>query len=827
MAVRLDAGDTAYTATLNAGAQAAYTIAGWMKISVDRNAASTFASLESSAADYTIMQTAADGTTLNLSDSFGIGPGTIALSADVWYFVALSMSGGSGTMYARADGAGSWSTAAQSGMDPSVTCTTLRVGDSQFAEPLNGCVTSVRVWSAALSQAELDAEFISHYPVRTSGLQGWYALSSTGDTVDRSGNNRNLTGGTGATTESGPAVAEPLGMFAPYPTWPGDGPDVPRRFMSDPRAVVDVLAGIRIIEAGGTAYATANATTITSASFTPANGSLLVAFCSMGNGTGGASSLGAVTDSLGGTWTRLSGEASASGGVAEIWARDIATGAAMTVTYDPGGAGASGLNLACFWYTNAAPVAQQPGVTAVNGGGTSYATSITTTVAGSMVAGALGRASDAQTLIPNADTGLIGQVNGSAGDTAALFRSAFTIVPGGLILGFANDPAGVNRIALAEIIPPPAAGAGTAEAGRAPLGIATTGTATRVQAEVGTAPLGVATAGAARHLGTAAGLAPLGVATRGTAAKRTAAAGLTAAAVTTTGQAVKRTAQAGTVSFGVTGTGQAVKRQAHTGAAPTGLTTTGRAVRVAPQRGPASLGVATVGAAAKKAPQAGSAPLTVSTWQTTALVPRAVEGRLALSIATLGTARKVATGQTGQATLGVAPSGVAAKRTAAAGVATVGAATRTAAVTGHGTGGRAFVGFSGAAAGRKAGAATGSTAAGFTSTGRAVKRATPTGAAPLAVIATAGTLTKRVACRGTAPLALTATIDPSMQARVVSGRCAFGIATWHKNRFTRRPNTGTTPRPSSGVTVRPATGATIRPSSGVTVRPYAGTTLRP
>lgn len=226
-----------------------------------------------------------------------------------------------------------------------------------------------------------------------------------------------------------------------------------RRFPKQPYIAPSSTAGV--VRLGSTVYTSANTATVTTASYTPPDNCLLVAYCSMGNGLGSASSLGAVTDSLGGSWTRLAGEASASGGVAEIWARDVVTGAAMTVTYDPGGAGASGLDIFVEAFGRAAAVSGQPGATATNAGGTGYAVSITTTVTGSRVVGALGRASDAQTVTPNAATTLIGQVNGASGDTAALFRAAFnTSTPGATTLGFTNAPAGVNRIALVEIVPP-------------------------------------------------------------------------------------------------------------------------------------------------------------------------------------------------------------------------------------------------------------------------------------------------------------------------------------------------------------------------------------
>jgi hypothetical protein len=212
--------------------------------------------------------------------------------------------------------------------------------------------------------------------------------------------------------------------------------------------------GPQVVEVGTTAYATANTATITSASFTPGDGLLLVAQCGEGNGTGGASSLGAVTDSLGGTWTRLLGDNVSSGGVAEVWARDIVTGAAMTVTYDPGGTGASGLDLIVKQYASAKVTAAQPGATATNGGAAAYSKAIVTTTPGSLVVGSHGRATSGVVLTANASTTILGQFQGTAGDTVAAFRaSALTTTPGSTTLGFTNTAAVANYIALVEILP--------------------------------------------------------------------------------------------------------------------------------------------------------------------------------------------------------------------------------------------------------------------------------------------------------------------------------------------------------------------------------------
>lgn len=206
MSVRFTAGaGQPYTATLTGGAQANYTMAGWLNIQVDRNAASTFLGMESSGTDYAYIQTAADGTTMQLNDSFGVAVNTIALTVGTWYFFAISLAAGTGTMYARADSAAAFTTAAITGADTSVTLTTARIGDSQFSEPLNGSVAGVRMYSAALTAAELLLESYQLFPRRRTNLLAAWPLASP-ETADYSGNGKTLTGGTGVTADSGPGV---------------------------------------------------------------------------------------------------------------------------------------------------------------------------------------------------------------------------------------------------------------------------------------------------------------------------------------------------------------------------------------------------------------------------------------------------------------------------------------------------------------------------------------------------------------------------------------------------------------------------------------------
>ena len=224
---------------------------------------------------------------------------------------------------------------------------------------------------------------------------------------------------------------------------------------------------------GRTAFASANALTVTTATFTPDPNTLLVALCSSGNGSGGTLSSGQVTDSLGATWTPLLGDSASSSSCAEVWIKDAGPfPAAQTVTWDVGGANASGNTIVVLWF-DAAKNSLQNGQVATNLATGNFSTSLTPSVKGSVIVGAFGRASDATTPTALANTTLLGFSNGASGDTSAAFLSAKQITAiNSTAFGFSNASTGVNRIALVEIVPGIPGGGAAALTATAPLSAA-------------------------------------------------------------------------------------------------------------------------------------------------------------------------------------------------------------------------------------------------------------------------------------------------------------------------------------------------------------------
>ena len=207
MAVRTDASADAYTRTLALGAQSNFTVCGWWRIDDDRNAFSTAWSLDNGTSDNYIMETNSDGTTMLVVVGVSILATGPSMTVGVWYFLGLSVSGASGTLIWRAETASSFSSASWgSGGQTGTNFANFRINNSPWTgEFFNGCVAGVKLWMAALTAAEMDAESWQYLPRRTTNLTAWYPLLTT-DTTDYSGGGQTLTAAGTLATEDGPPI---------------------------------------------------------------------------------------------------------------------------------------------------------------------------------------------------------------------------------------------------------------------------------------------------------------------------------------------------------------------------------------------------------------------------------------------------------------------------------------------------------------------------------------------------------------------------------------------------------------------------------------------
>ncbi|MET8475428.1 LamG-like jellyroll fold domain-containing protein [Streptomyces sp. NPDC006422] len=203
-----------YTAAAPPAPATAFTVTLWARLRVDRDDFSTMMRLHSSSGGSTSVNiaTGSSGTTPVVVSPGNTGGiiGSDALAVDTWRMLAVTVGGTGATdgkLYTRTVGGSTNVVTGQvsGGATPDgLTLFGRSAGDG--GEWFNGGLAYVRVWSAVLSQADIEAEWASETVVRTADLWADWPLLT--DITDVSGNGRNLTAGTTAlTTEDDPPLS--------------------------------------------------------------------------------------------------------------------------------------------------------------------------------------------------------------------------------------------------------------------------------------------------------------------------------------------------------------------------------------------------------------------------------------------------------------------------------------------------------------------------------------------------------------------------------------------------------------------------------------------
>jgi len=200
MAIRFDASGDSLSRARLAGAK---TVMAWAYIATDRNDYTVFFGLGSNE----LIGTDSDGTTLLYYDGATERTGS-ALSTGIWYHVAYTSNGddiGNGfTVYLN--GASSITSAVRAQTSAG---TNMYLGNDQYSEWLNGRLAHVKVWSAALTAAEILQEMHTIRPQRLANLHSWLPMIATGsDRTNEAGGAGNTWTANGTLTdEAGPPVS--------------------------------------------------------------------------------------------------------------------------------------------------------------------------------------------------------------------------------------------------------------------------------------------------------------------------------------------------------------------------------------------------------------------------------------------------------------------------------------------------------------------------------------------------------------------------------------------------------------------------------------------
>lgn len=212
MSTRFDAASDriSYSGTMFA-VGSGFTITAWAWVSVDTDANATFARLHASSGGSTIATWATGSDGLSGPNYF-TGGGSISNSTNMavgaWRKIALTCSGTIGKSYVNTIGG---TTEVDSGTVAVGTPDGITLGGrapADASEWYNGRLAYVRVWTAELTQTQIEAEWASATPVRTANLWADWPLTNAADLTDHSGNGRNLTAGsTAVSTEADPPLA--------------------------------------------------------------------------------------------------------------------------------------------------------------------------------------------------------------------------------------------------------------------------------------------------------------------------------------------------------------------------------------------------------------------------------------------------------------------------------------------------------------------------------------------------------------------------------------------------------------------------------------------
>jgi hypothetical protein len=215
MAVRFDAATDQLALASAPASTAAITVTAWAK-NVEAIGNGTFLRLRAAGtiASFTASSGGTNGPQLATTGGTAgpiVGGGSGSLPTGSWRRIAVTINGtgaGNCVVYWGDDVGGATVTA--SGSVATGAPTALSVGGrggGDNTERWGGDLAYLRVWTAVLSQAAIEAEWTSPAPVTTANLWADWPLSADTDLTDHSGNGRHLSAGsTAVTTVSGPPV---------------------------------------------------------------------------------------------------------------------------------------------------------------------------------------------------------------------------------------------------------------------------------------------------------------------------------------------------------------------------------------------------------------------------------------------------------------------------------------------------------------------------------------------------------------------------------------------------------------------------------------------
>jgi hypothetical protein len=208
-AVRFTASTDKYTRVATGlGGGTDMTWACWVKIVVDANFYTAFLAVDNAGSNYIFMGTPADGTALQVDSNSGGLNTTVQATVGAWYYMAFTWkSAAFDSIFIAAAPATTLTEYTNFNSVGPLDTGTFFIATNGFGSPLNGSIAAVKLWTAALTKTELEAELPKYAAQRTANLWASYPFNAGPSTTDASGNGRTLTtGGTPVLDSSGPPI---------------------------------------------------------------------------------------------------------------------------------------------------------------------------------------------------------------------------------------------------------------------------------------------------------------------------------------------------------------------------------------------------------------------------------------------------------------------------------------------------------------------------------------------------------------------------------------------------------------------------------------------
>lgn len=212
MAVHFSGTGQSYTNSSGLPATALFTITCWVRlIAVNVTSGPVIWMMSSGSSQYAYLGYPQNSSQLIFDWSGGASTNTNGPvnTLGTWFKSAVVVNGTSATLYANSSPTSAL-TAYPGGANFTLPTGTLAftIGPGSAFSPnwSNADIAALKMWDAALTQAECEAELQTYTPQRTANLNRWHPLVRL-ETTDYSGNSRTLSGGAGATQSAGPPIS--------------------------------------------------------------------------------------------------------------------------------------------------------------------------------------------------------------------------------------------------------------------------------------------------------------------------------------------------------------------------------------------------------------------------------------------------------------------------------------------------------------------------------------------------------------------------------------------------------------------------------------------